>query len=75
MNEELKKTLEHLDYKLFALFLVFLILKLTGVINWSWWWVFSPMWIDLGLSLIILIVLVGYNAYQEYKGKNNKWRF
>jgi hypothetical protein len=25
--------------------LVFIILKLTGVIRWSWWWVLSPLWI------------------------------
>jgi hypothetical protein len=28
----------------FLLFLVFLILKLTGVIGWSWWWVTCPLW-------------------------------
>lgn len=27
-----------------ALFLVFLTLKLTGVIGWSWWWVTAPLW-------------------------------
>lgn len=27
-----------------ALFLVFLTLKLTGVITWSWWWVTAPLW-------------------------------
>lgn len=27
-----------------ALFITFLVLKLTGVINWSWWWVTSPLW-------------------------------
>ena len=32
-----------------ALFLVFLILKLTDNIDWSWWWVFSPIWISVGL--------------------------
>ena len=27
-----------------ALFLVFLVLKLTGTISWSWWWVTCPLW-------------------------------
>ena len=27
------------------LFLIFVILKICGVITWSWWWVFSPMFI------------------------------
>lgn len=40
------------------LFILFLILKLTGVIDWSWWWVTAPLWIPLGLAVLILIVLV-----------------
>lgn len=32
-----------------VLFVVFLVLKLTGVIAWSWWWVFSPLWIPVAL--------------------------
>ena len=27
-----------------ALFLIFLVLKLTGLIGWSWWWVTAPLW-------------------------------
>ena len=27
-----------------ALFLLFLTLKLCGVIDWSWWWVTAPIW-------------------------------
>jgi hypothetical protein len=27
-----------------AVFLVFLVLKLTGHIDWSWWWVTAPLW-------------------------------
>ena len=30
----------------------FIVLKLCGVINWSWWWVLSPMWILLILMVI-----------------------
>ena len=36
------------------LFIVFLVLKLTGVINWSWWWVTNPLWIPLALGGIII---------------------
>lgn len=28
------------------LLLLFITLKLTGVIAWSWWWVLSPLWIS-----------------------------
>lgn len=37
--------------------LVFIVLKLTGVINWSWVWVLSPLWISAILILILVIVL------------------
>jgi hypothetical protein len=36
------------------LFLVFLVLKLTGFINWSWIWVTSPLWIPLAMVIIVL---------------------
>ena len=39
-----------------VLFIVFLILKLTNVINWSWWWVTAPLWIPTGLAIMIFIV-------------------
>jgi len=35
--------------------IIFVILKLTGSIAWSWWWVFSPLWIVI--AIVILIVL------------------
>lgn len=38
------------------LFIVFLILKLCNVIDWSWWWVTAPLWIPIGLILIIMII-------------------
>lgn len=37
-----------------VLFIVFLVLKLTGNINWSWWWVTSPLWIPLTLGVVIM---------------------
>ena len=36
------------------LFVVFLVLKLTKVIAWSWWWVLSPLWIPAVLVLVVL---------------------
>ena len=44
---------------------VFITLKLCGVINWSWWWVVSPIFISVGLALFILLfttVLVGLTS-------------
>jgi hypothetical protein len=44
-----------------VLFLVFLVLKLTGNIDWSWWWVTSPLWIPLVLGVVI-ISIIGFIA-------------
>ncbi len=34
--------------------IVFITLKLTGVIAWSWLWVLSPLWISFLLALLII---------------------
>ena len=39
-----------------VIFLILLILKLFGVINISWWWVFSPLLIGLGITIILAII-------------------
>ena len=36
--------------------IAFIVLKLCGVISWSWVWVLSPLWIGLALSLAIVII-------------------
>jgi hypothetical protein len=33
--------------------ILFIGLKLTGYITWSWWWVLSPLWIGLVVALIV----------------------
>ena len=38
------------------LFVVFLVLKLCGTIDWSWWWVTAPLWIPFGLALLIITI-------------------
>jgi len=37
--------------------LLFITLKLTKVIDWSWWWVMSPMWILFGFILMIILAI------------------
>jgi len=34
----------------------FVVLKLTGYISWSWWWVLSPVWISFGVLIVVLTV-------------------
>ena len=36
--------------------IAFIVLKLCGVITWSWLWVLSPLWITITLALIIIII-------------------
>lgn len=35
---------------------LFIGLKLTGNIDWSWWWVLSPIWISIGITIVVLII-------------------
>jgi ABC-type antimicrobial peptide transport system permease subunit len=37
--------------------LLFVILKLTHTIDWSWWWVFSPLLISIGFWLFSVIIV------------------
>ena len=36
----------------------FIVLKLTGIINWSWWWVLSPVWISAIIVLVVIVISV-----------------
>lgn len=38
--------------------LIFITLKLTGYIAWSWWWVLSPLWIPLVIVLVFFTIMV-----------------
>lgn len=51
------------------LFLVFLVLKLTGVIAWSWVWVTAPLWISLGLSVVALVVFLAIVGIIAWLGR------
>jgi len=41
-----------------VLFIVFLTLKLTHVIDWSWWWITAPLWGTFALGLVFIIIYV-----------------
>ncbi len=65
-----------------VLFVVFLVLKLTGNIDWSWWWVTSPIWIPVALAFLFLIILMfvvillmifGFSA-DDIKNKFERYR-
>lgn len=48
--------------------LIFITLKLTGYITWSWVWVLSPIWIPFVLVIAILLFTIIYTYYDERKG-------
>ena len=45
---------------------IFLVLKLTGLINWSWPIVLIPLWISLGI-LVVVILFVIAAVFGHYK--------
>lgn len=40
-----------------VLLVVFIILKLTNLIHWSWVWVLSPLWISTALFIVLLCLM------------------
>ena len=52
------------------LFITFLVLKLTNVITWSWWWVTAPLWVPwaivLGILVVVFLVAVCVHIYNEF---------
>ena len=52
--------------------LIFIILKLCGIIEWSWFWVLSPIWITVGLVVFIAAILFIVGMYQVKKDEQEK---
>lgn len=52
--------------------IIFIVLKLVGLIEWSWVWVLSPFWIGAIIIILALIVgviasLIGYGVVKKIK--------
>ena len=56
------------------LFIVFLILKLTNHINWSWWWITAPLWIPAGIGIVCIIIGTIILCCVNYKRRKNHER-
>ncbi len=56
--------------------IVFIVLKLCGTIEWSWWWVLSPIWIPTGLVLLAIavfaLVVLVLTAIDHYRKKRRR---
>ena len=46
-----------------VLLIVFVVLKLNHLINWSWWWVLSPLW--GGVIGAIVVILIAFLVYKK----------
>ena len=62
----------------FIVQLIFLILKGCGTIDWSWWWVWSPMLIMFGLGILIGIIAqiagaINGDSQEEIMRKIRRW--
>lgn len=53
--------------------IVFVTLKLIGIIDWSWWWVTLPFWGSLAVALTLLagfvIIVVVKHFYKKWRAK------
>lgn len=44
--------------------ILFIGLKLGGIISWSWWWVLSPIWISLLVILLCVGILLAFRLFE-----------
>lgn len=51
---------------------VFIVLKLTGVIDWSWWWVLLPFWGPVAIVLLAVVTWLSYLIYKVYQDKKKR---
>lgn len=60
-----------------VLLIVFIVLKLIGVINWSWWWVLSPLWISILIVLFLIagVMILAAHDEKQIRRRKDKWRF
>jgi hypothetical protein len=49
------------------LLIVFIVLKLAGLVNWSWLWVLAPFWIPAGFAFLYLCIILVIAIIEEKK--------
>ena len=45
--------------------ITFIVLKLTGYVDWSWLWILSPLWIAGGIAIFVVAVYIGIAVLVE----------
>lgn len=60
---------------LLVLFAVFLACKLAGVVEWSWWWVTSPLWLPPAAVMtgLLLLTIMGVGTYKAVSRSARAW--
>lgn len=49
--------------------IVFIVLKLCHVIDWSWWWVLAPLWGSLAFGLLLGLLIILFALAVKKKSK------
>ena len=62
MEKETSNSLNSLPITLLTI--AFVVLKLCNVIDWSWWWVLSPLWIG---TLLVIVIHIAVFLYLRHK--------
>lgn len=56
-------------------FYILLTLKLTGVVQWSWWWITMPVWLPLVLFALLAVTFCVFMLWPtKNKGKHRMKR-
>lgn len=50
-----------------ALTILFVVLKLVGVITWSWWIVLMPTLAEIAIGLSLVAIIICHNAWHKYR--------
>ena len=65
---EKKITIPLIGWINIIVFLAFFFAKIYDKIDWSWWWIFSPLWIPIVIVTIIgIIITLAYLAILIWK--------
>lgn len=55
-----------------AVFLILMTLKLTGYIDWSWWWVSAVLWVPLVIAAMILVIVAVARLFESPSAKASR---
>ena len=53
---------------------LFIALKLCGIVDWSWWWVLSPIPITVGILFVVFTVVISVLMIQKNLEKRKNFR-